>query len=224
MPAPWTAAWLVCMPAATYGNSALKRKEAGTSTSEKSKANRKRRSPSAAAAPPGAFPAGAHSAKSHRPSKRAKPDTVAKPGPSKHAAPAEGGQATGHAAWGRSASVRSPRSTRRGKACREEKGKQQANTAAAAAASNPMERPGRGAHHPPNDHSPSGSDEEDDLGGDDYGRNLASASTALSFGHSSGRLKGILANLKKDESPQQMEALSQLCELLSISTEEALST
>jgi hypothetical protein len=53
----------------------------------------------------------------------------------------------------------------------------QANTAAAA--SNPMERPGRGAHHPPNDHSPSGSDEEDDVGGDDYGRNLASASTAL---------------------------------------------
>lgn len=135
-----------------------------------------------------------------------------------------------------------------------------------------MDRSGPSAPHPPDDHTPSGSDEEDELGGD-YGRNLASASSALQgllrkvsppshpnlsirtwripmhersgglgplaefrvippqlgagfddilppgLGYSSGRLKGILANLKKDDSPHQMEALSQLCELLSISTE-----
>jgi len=107
-----------------------------------------------------------------------------------------------------------------------------------------MDKQGRSSHPArANPESPGGhdsaSDDDADMG--DYSRNLSSASSALQgllkklgagfddilpagFGLSSSRLKGILAALKSDDPTQQLDALSQLCELLSISTEEALTT
>ncbi|KAJ4964350.1 hypothetical protein NE237_024289 [Protea cynaroides] len=53
----------------------------------------------------------------------------------------------------------------------------------------------------------------------------SSAAAAASSSHQSGRLKKILAGLRADgEEGRQVEALTQLCELLSIGTEESLST
>ncbi|XP_043712874.1 E3 ubiquitin-protein ligase UPL3-like [Telopea speciosissima] len=53
----------------------------------------------------------------------------------------------------------------------------------------------------------------------------SSAVAAASSSHQSGRLKKILAGLRSDgEEGRQVEALTQLCELLSIGTEESLST
>ncbi|XP_042493739.1 E3 ubiquitin-protein ligase UPL3-like [Macadamia integrifolia] len=53
----------------------------------------------------------------------------------------------------------------------------------------------------------------------------SSAMAAASSSHQSGRLKKILAGLRSDgEEGRQVEALTQLCELLSIGTEESLST
>ncbi|GKV20947.1 hypothetical protein SLEP1_g30988 [Rubroshorea leprosula] len=50
-------------------------------------------------------------------------------------------------------------------------------------------------------------------------------SSALSSSHLSGRLKKILSGLRADgEEGKQVEALTQLCEMLSIGTEESLST
>ncbi|XP_042478317.1 E3 ubiquitin-protein ligase UPL3-like [Macadamia integrifolia] len=53
----------------------------------------------------------------------------------------------------------------------------------------------------------------------------SSAVAATSSSHQSGRLKKILAGLRADgEEGRQVEALTQLCEMLSIGTEESLST
>jgi len=207
-----------------------KRKEAATPASLSSTAKRNKCAATADAPPSAPPPSGLSSGRGLRANRRHRTDTVANPvAPSKQALSPGKAQAAHRA--GR------PTPAKRHRVRREEKGKEKAPAPSAAKA---MDRSGPSAPHPPDDHTPSGSDEEDELGGD-YGRNLASASSALQgllrklgagfddilppgLGYSSGRLKGILANLKKDDSPHQMEALSQLCELLSISTEEALTT
>eukprot|EP00899_Mesostigma_viride_P024650 jgi/Mesvir1/536/Mv11394-RA.2 len=99
--------------------------------------------------------------------------------------------------------------------------------------------------HPPSKDGPSSSgahgdmDEDDDQGMASLQRNLASANSALHgllrklgagfdippFPSSNSRLKGILAGLKAEgDEGRQLEALSQLCEMLSIGTEESLAT
>lgn len=52
----------------------------------------------------------------------------------------------------------------------------------------------------------------------------SSAIGSASSSHQSGRLKKILSGLRADEEGRQVEALTQLCEMLSIGTEESLST
>ena len=90
----------------------------------------------------------------------------------------------------------------------------------------------------------SGDDDNDGDGGSNFNQNLASASSALHgllrklgaglddlmplsapSSHQSSKLKRILSGLKAEgEDERQLEALSQLCELLSIGTEESLSS
>ncbi|KAG0572814.1 hypothetical protein KC19_VG127600 [Ceratodon purpureus] len=90
----------------------------------------------------------------------------------------------------------------------------------------------------------SGDDDNDGGGGSNFNQNLASASSALhgllrklgaglddlmpltaSSSHQSSKLKRILSGLRSEgEDERQLEALSQLCELLSIGTEESLSS
>lgn len=90
----------------------------------------------------------------------------------------------------------------------------------------------------------SGDDDNDGDGGSNFNQNLASASSALHgllrklgaglddlmpltapSSHQSSKLKRILSGLRAEgEDDRQLEALSQLCELLSIGTEESLSS
>ena len=90
--------------------------------------------------------------------------------------------------------------------------------------------------------APSGDEEHNDVEGNSRQYNLASASSALhgllrklgagfddllpsSSPHQSSKLKRILSGLRADgEEGRQLESLSQLCELLSIGTEESLSS
>lgn len=90
----------------------------------------------------------------------------------------------------------------------------------------------------------SGDDDNDGEGGSNFNQNLASASSALHgllrklgaglddlmplsapSSHQTSKLKRILSGLRAEgEDDRQLEALSQLCELLSIGTEESLSS
>jgi E3 ubiquitin-protein ligase TRIP12 len=90
----------------------------------------------------------------------------------------------------------------------------------------------------------SGDDDNEGDGGSNFNQNLASASSALHgllrklgaglddlmpltapSAHQSSKLKRILSGLRAEgEDDRQLEALSQLCELLSIGTEESLSS